>query len=278
MDKALVSVCMITYNHEKYIQQAIEGVLKQQTNFKVELIISNDKSKDATHIIIQDLIKKNGSEVEIIYYEQPQNLGMMANFIFTLKKCQGKFIALCEGDDYWIDSTKLQKQVDFMEAHPDFGICFHRVQLRDEHKDRLIEDHITREVLEVTGIEELARGNFMHTPSVMVRNDFQVPEWFFLSPLGDWSFYMSLLRDRKIKKIDEVMGVYRLHVDGIWSGFSKEHRDRSTWEAVKLVYRNQVLPPAAKKVLKQRLAVYRNQYTTTSSYLERLKKLIRATP
>ena len=108
----MVSVCMITYNHESFISEAIKSVLSQQVDFSLEVVISNDCSTDNTHRIIEELIKSNTNlNIKFSYTNQKSNLGVMSNFIFALKKCQGKYIALCEGDDYWIDKGKLQKQV-----------------------------------------------------------------------------------------------------------------------------------------------------------------------
>ena len=120
MHNPLVSVCMITYNHEKYIRDAIEGVLIQKTNFPIELIIGEDCSTDNTRKIVKEYEAKYP---EIIIAQYPEiNRGMMNNFATVLQSVRGKYIALCEGDDYWIDPYKLQKQVDFLEENPDYGL------------------------------------------------------------------------------------------------------------------------------------------------------------
>ena len=123
MNKPLVSVCMITYNHEKYIAEAIQGVLMQKTDFEIEFIIANDASTDNTHTLITEFAidKKN---ITINYINHSVNSGMMSNFVSALQQCSGKYIALCEGDDYWTDPLKLQKQVDFMEANPEYAMIF----------------------------------------------------------------------------------------------------------------------------------------------------------
>ena len=124
MKKPLLSILMITYNHESYIEQAIKGVFSQKVNFPVEFVISNDCSTDKTHQKIEEILKDSPENFTIKYYNHTENLGMMENFIFSLKQCQGKYIALCEGDDYWIDNNKLQKQLHFLESNPDFSLCF----------------------------------------------------------------------------------------------------------------------------------------------------------
>jgi glycosyltransferase involved in cell wall biosynthesis len=116
----LVSVKMITYNHELYIAQAIEGVLLQKTDFSIELIIGEDCSTDRTREIVIDYQKKYPDLIRVITWEE--NVGMQKNSLRTNKACRGKYIAICEGDDYWIDPLKLKKQVDFLEANADYGM------------------------------------------------------------------------------------------------------------------------------------------------------------
>ena len=115
--KPLVSVIMITYGHEKYIEEAIRGVFLQKTNFPLELIISNDKSPDSTDEIIKNIIKSAPENISVNYIQHLENIGMLPNFISTLKMAEGKYIAVCEGDDYWTDENKLQKQIDFLEKN-----------------------------------------------------------------------------------------------------------------------------------------------------------------
>ena len=116
----LVSVQMITYNHEPHIAQAIEGVLMQETDFSIELIIGEDCSTDRTRDIVLDYQKKYPEIIRVVTSEH--NVGMIKNGWRTNKACRGKYIAFCEGDDYWTDPLKLQKQVDFLEVNPDYGL------------------------------------------------------------------------------------------------------------------------------------------------------------
>ena len=211
-----VSVCMITYNHELYIEQAIHGVLSQNFDFDVELVISDDASNDTTQEKIIAIINKNESKVKIRYFRNIENIGMIKNFSSTLNKCQGKYIALCEGDDYWTDPNKLQKQIDFLEDNQDYGICFHRVNIFNL-EGQIVDDFITRKVGETTTAMDLAEGNFIHTPSVVLRNDFIIPEWFENVFLGDWSLYLISVRNRKIKYLNDEMATYRIHSSGAWS-------------------------------------------------------------
>lgn len=126
--KILVSVCCITYNHASYIRQCLEGFLMQKTTFPFEIIINDDCSTDGTTEIIKEYADKYPDLFVPIFHEENQYQkgvrGIYAKFVYP--KVRGKYIALCEGDDYWIDPLKLQKQVDFLEGHPDCSLCFHK--------------------------------------------------------------------------------------------------------------------------------------------------------
>jgi len=136
--RVVVSVCMITYNHEEFISKAIEGVMMQQTSFPIELIIGEDCSTDSTHAICLKYKSKYPDKIKLRIQEF--NLGMTQNFISTLQVSTGKYIAQCEGDDYWTDPYKLQKQVDFLEANEAYSVCFHRCRHFDVEKEILTED------------------------------------------------------------------------------------------------------------------------------------------
>jgi glycosyltransferase involved in cell wall biosynthesis len=125
----IVSVVMITYKHEAFIAEAIEGVLMQEVDFPVELIIADDCSPDGTSEIVQGFIDKHSKGNWIKYTRHVNNKGMMPNFIWALEQCKGKYIALCEGDDYWTDPYKLQKQVDFLEGNPEYHLIHTNYEL-----------------------------------------------------------------------------------------------------------------------------------------------------
>ncbi len=138
MDKPLVSVCIITYNHENYIKQTLVSVLTQQVDFQVEIILANDGSTDKTGEIIQStLAEYTNPLINTHYFSHPKNLGMIPNFVFALKKCKGKYIAFCEGDDYWTDPLKLQKQVEFLEANKDYNLITGAVKVYHQNTDSL---------------------------------------------------------------------------------------------------------------------------------------------
>ena len=210
----LVSVVMITYGHEKFIKHAIDGVLAQEVNFQVELLIVNDCSPDNTELII-NLYNKHSKVNWINYTKHQINIGSMPNFIWALQRAKGKYIALCEGDDYWTDPSKLQKQVDFLEANEEYGMCGHRVRnLNDD-----IESNEPDINIEISTEAILEKGPLMATCSMLMRNNFTKEEYSFLykSSLGDWAIVLIHSQKSKIKKLNEIMAVYRIHDGGVYS-------------------------------------------------------------
>ncbi len=216
----MISVLMITYKQENFIAQAIEGVLRQKTNFPFHLFIGDDASPDETAQIVNHY--RNLYPDQITYIRNKVNLGMMPNFIQLYAFAKTKYIALCEGDDYWVDENKLQKQIDFLEMNSGFSICFHAVNELDE-KNKLTRSRKNIETQEHTySIEDLATDNMIHTPSVVFRNGLftDFPEWYKFSPVGDYVLHMLNARSGLIKYFPERMAIYRVHNGGVWSGLS----------------------------------------------------------
>ncbi|MCK5655503.1 MAG: glycosyltransferase [Candidatus Aureabacteria bacterium] len=233
--KKMVSVCMITCNHAKFIEEAINGVLSQKTKFDIELVIGEDCSSDNTRDIVHTYAEKYPFLIRVFTSEK--NVGVINNFTRTLKVCTGKYIALCEGDDYWSDPYKLQKQVDFLEANPEFSLCFHKVKILKEDGN-LVNDFRTKAPKRVTTLKDLARrGNYIHTPSVVLRNDFQIPGWFLNCPIGDYPLYFLAVRDKKIKYMPTVMAVYR-HGVGVHSSASLYVRRTNMFLSVNEIIKN----------------------------------------
>lgn len=219
----MISICMITYNHEKFIREAIESVLSQKTNFRFELVIADDCSKDNTRQICIEYQEKYPDKIKLLLPEK--NLGMMANFVNTLQACNEKYIALCEGDDYWTDVNKLQKQVDFLEQNKDFVICFHNVVeffAKDSNKNFC---YCLENQKDVSTLNDVLLRNFMPTCSVVFRNKLieSLPSWYYNLKMGDWALHLLNSEHGKIKYINEVMAVHRIHDGGVWSG--KKHSE-----------------------------------------------------
>lgn len=215
-----ISVIMITYNHADYISKAIEGVLMQKTNFRVELIISNDASLDGTHDAIQKAIENLPENISVTYFNQERNIGMMPNFLFALQLAKSPYLAQCDGDDYWTDENKLQKQFDFLEANPDYQICHHNVLERRGLKYRKRNHKLTED--KTDDLKRLAQGNFVHSSSIMVRNTVrEFPEYFARAENGDYFLLLLAARKGKLKYLNEVMSVYRIHNKSSWSSMKK---------------------------------------------------------
>ncbi|MDX1774893.1 glycosyltransferase [Oceanihabitans sediminis] len=254
VEKPMVSVCMITYGHEKYIEEAITNVLNQEVDFEFELVVANDCSPDNTDTIIKNIIDTHQKGELINYYSHKKNMGMMPNFVFALKKCKGKYIALCEGDDYWTDTLKLQKQVGFLEMNLDYNISFHPIKIFNENSQELQVDSITREVPNVTDILDLAKGNYIHTASVVLRNNFKLKKWFLKVYIGDWALYMLAVKNNKVAKLEGTMAVYRVHDLSVWSSKSEQKRIEQTNKTVLIILKNlKGINEAAKSILKSRL-------------------------
>lgn len=218
-DEPIVSVICITYNHEKYIRDAIEGFLIQKTRFPIEIYIHDDCSTDNTPRIIQEYAGKHYKLIKPIYQSVNQySLGKKITPI-VLPYCTTKYIALCEGDDYWTDPFKLQKQVDFLEKHPECALCFHAVGIISEiagQGPRIATPHKKKTIYT---LKDLLRGNFIHTCSVMFRRGLfgEFPNWFYRAAAADWPLHILNAQHGDIGYIDEVMGVYRIHGGGIYS-------------------------------------------------------------
>jgi len=209
-----VSVCMITYNHERFIAQAIDSVLMQQVDFDYEIVIGEDCSTDNARSIVIDYRNRFPDRIKLLLNEK--NLGMMLNFIQTMQACTGQYIALCEGDDYWTLPHKLQKQVDFLDSHPEFAICSHNVKVKREGSTQSHEWLGARHK-EVSALEDLLRdGSGGATCSLVFRNgvfgDF--PEWYYTIHGGDWALQVLCASHGKLRYFREVMGVFRRHDRG----------------------------------------------------------------
>jgi glycosyltransferase involved in cell wall biosynthesis len=221
----LVSICCITYNHGDYIRDAIEGFLMQETDFPFEIIIHDDASTDATADIIREYERKYPDIIKPIYQTENQYSKGEKVTLFTLKAARGKYIALCEGDDYWIDPLKLQKQINEMEKRPECYISFHpaiRRWIDGSREDRLLGLHSDK--IMVFSIDEviLGGGGFMHTASIVL-NRLAIPRIISFfdtakeAPVGDYFMQILGAEHGGALYLSDVMSVYRYGVPGSWS-------------------------------------------------------------
>lgn len=251
MSQPLVAVFMVTYNHERYIEQAIESVLMQKTNFPIKLFIGEDCSTDKTASICLKYQKENPEIVEV--FISKENIGASKNALLIFGKCfssKAKYIAMLEGDDYWTDPYKLQKQVNFLEANDDFVICFHNLMImyedgRETHLSNLEDQK------EVSFIEDLAQGNYIYTASCVFRNGLinEFPEWYNNSPVGDYVIHMLNAKHGPIKYLPEIMAVYRVHKGGTWENKGIIFRVEKWVELLELMKNH--FNPGVKKIFEQ---------------------------
>jgi glycosyltransferase involved in cell wall biosynthesis len=215
-----LSVAMITYNHERFVAQAIESVLAQKVNFDYEIVIGEDCSSDGTRPIILEFQKRYPERIKLLPSER--NIGAIRNFERTITACRGQYVAFLEGDDYWTSPAKLQRQVNLLDANIDRAICCHRVRFcreaGSENLDVGIDVFPPRPAGAYT-TEDLLKGNFVMTSSTVLRRDLirPFPKWFFKMKLCDWPLFALVAGHGKIELMDEIMAVYRIHLGSMWS-------------------------------------------------------------
>lgn len=229
-DKLNVQPLMVTirctaYNHEPYIRECLEGFVMQKTNFRFEAIVHDDASTDGTAAIIREYAEKYPDIIKPIFETENQyskhdgSLGRIMD-----AHTHGKYIALCEGDDYWIEPLKLQKQVDYMEGHPECSLCFHAHNDLKKGKSYLVRRY--NHWVDECPITEmiLLGGGYMATNSMLYRKDRILkvePEWSRDTPVGDLPLMLKLASQGAVAYIDEVMSVYRVAAVGSWTLRSK---------------------------------------------------------
>lgn len=215
-----VSVVMITYKHAAFIKQAVESILNQETSFDIELIIAEDNSPDNTFDIVSSIIESHPRGKAINYVRNEQNLGIMPNSKKALDMVKGQYIATCEGDDYWIDPHKLQKQVDFMDKNPSFAICFHNTRIEyfeGNLSPYLLNENIEKDVFTINDMIGEDEIWFMGTASLLIRSSAfgKFPDWLTKSKSGDIPIIILAARNGDIKYLPDVMAVYRKHEGGV---------------------------------------------------------------
>ncbi|HEY6119798.1 MAG TPA: glycosyltransferase [Pyrinomonadaceae bacterium] len=223
----LVDVNLITYNHEKFIARAIDSVLNQKTNFNYRLILGDDCSTDNTQSIIRDYAQRYPARIQTVLavehrgIKHPNRMG-----IDVLRRSTAKYVALLDGDDYWTNPTKLQRQVDFLERHPECSLCFHNVEMYydDESQPPIILHPPNQK--EIATLEDVINGLVPLPCTAMFRKNLlgDLSGSFYKVPNADWMMWVMLAQQGFIGYINEVMAAYRIHVQGIWSRLSAQQR------------------------------------------------------
>lgn len=235
----IVSVDCTAFNHEKFIQQALDGFLSQKTSFPIEILVHDDASTDNTAVIIQEYEKKYPRLIRPIYQTENQySKGARISFDYQFPRARGKYIAICEGDDYWTDPNKLQMQVDFLEAHPEYSMCFHGAEIKFETnlytqaecKDVQDRDYTAGELLDHWVIP---------TASIVMRRE--CAHYPFKNPsaivYGDYFIVFACLSIGKIRGFSQKMSVYRVNQGSVLNNpkFKSRHQMRmpENWECFK---------------------------------------------
>jgi glycosyltransferase involved in cell wall biosynthesis len=221
MKKPLLTVCLITYNHAQYIRQGLDTVLMQEVDFPWRVVIADDCSTDGTREILQEYKDKFPDLIQLALQEK--NVGPERNWLDLLACAKSKYVLYGEGDDYFTDPTKLQRQVDFLEAHEDYTLCFHPVRVTYEdssRSDEIFPSAEARANKTSMHFDDLLQKNFMQTNSVMYRWRFEDEDIKQVFPRGivpgDWYLHLLHAKKGRIGYLDKVMSVYRRHPSGLW--------------------------------------------------------------
>jgi glycosyltransferase involved in cell wall biosynthesis len=222
-DGIVVTVILLTYNHEQFIADALHGVFAQETPFAVELIVTEDHSTDGTLAVIDAVRAQTGHEFTVL----SSAVNLCSNVVFrrALDVAAGEFVATLDGDDYWTDPHKLARQVELLGQRADLAMCFHDVVKLDDATGAILEETALGTV-ELSRCD-LAQGNDIPGCSPVIRRSClaHLPASFDDAEFGDWPLYLEATKHGAAAGIGATMGVYRLHGGGIWSGDSTEKRD-----------------------------------------------------
>lgn len=230
-----VSICCISFNHELYIRDALDSFLSQKTSFQYEIVISDDCSDDGTYSVICDYKKLYP---DIIKDVSPRyNMGVLANWWHVQNSAKGRYVALCEGDDYWTDPYKLQKQVDFLETHQDYSMCFHGADVKNETNTKKITSCDTIEEKEYR-TNDIFPGWVIPTASVVYRRDMvekypplKHQNWM---KYGDIVLFLKCTHTGRVWGMKNIMSVYRMTNNG---AVVSQYLDPNTQYKLTLHYR-----------------------------------------
>ena len=235
---ALVDVNLITYNHEKYVAKAIESILQQKTSFVYRLIIGDDCSTDKTQSIIREYADKYPERIQTVLLAEHRGIQHKNRIgIEVLRLNTAKYVALLDGDDYWTDPYKLQKQVDFLEGHPECSMCFHNVQMFYDDGSQPSKNLHPPNQKNFATVEDVINGLVPLPCTAMFRTKLlgDLPDSFYKVPNADWMMWVILGQQGYIGYLGEVMAAYRAHAYGIWSRLTGQQRVTNHIETYKAI-------------------------------------------
>src|SRR5262245_27732242 len=250
----MVSVILVTYNHERYIEQALDSILSQEAPFEFEVLVSEDCSTDRTREIVSHYSRLYPNRIRLFLSER--NLNTNEVTLRALRAARGTYVAFLDGDDYWASREKLARQVLFLQSHPEYALCFHDVMQFWENGSRSPELFNSKKQAQTSCIDEIMAHNFIAGCSAMIRRSAlsSIPSWFEHCLYGDWPLYVFAAQHGPIGFIPEAMGAYRIHKDGIWSGATAVQQWKGLIEFSD--YLQQYLGPPYQRAL-VRLTAYR---------------------
>jgi glycosyltransferase involved in cell wall biosynthesis len=263
MNRPKVSVCITTYNHEKFIAEALDSVLMQETSFDYEIVLGEDGSQDRTREICTAYAESHPERIRLflrsredVFFINGRATGRF-NFVEGLTAAHGEYIALLEGDDYWTAPDKVQKQADLLDSERKLALCFHRVLRRHESSGTETTFPTLQPARDRFSVRDLLRRNFIPTCSVMFRNGLigELPSWFFTAPSADWPLHILNAHHGDVGYIDTVMAVYRLHSGGVWSVGSSAEKKRRAIQTLETLRHN--IDPCYGRELASSLAHWR---------------------
>lgn len=226
MSPPLVTIICLVYNHEPYLRKCLDGFVMQKTTFPFEAIVHDDASTDGSTKIIRDYVEKYPNIIKSIY--EVKNLygkGIIGKKIDAAMHACSKYIAFCEGDDYWIDPFKLQKQVDFLETHPDYTMCCNRTKLYSEHTKSFIGENFCYDISKDIETKDIIyrTGLFISTCSILYKKNVKdnYPDYCKQCVVGDYPSQIMCAMKGKTYYFNEAMSVYRVQNSSSWMGRQK---------------------------------------------------------
>ena len=227
MSEIMVSIVCNTYNQEAYIRNALDGFLMQETTFDYEVLVHDDASTDGTRQIIEEYTQKYPNLIKpILQTENQFSQRISITRTFQFPRAQGKYIAFCEGDDYWTDPTKQQTQVDALEAHPDIDLCGHRVRITENEVDVGLYPVFDKDCIFTAGEAIKGGGGFVPTGSMMFRKEIIGKYTFAKSMSLDYVWQISGSLRGGLLYLADCMGVYRRNANGSWTVFASKNPER----------------------------------------------------
>jgi len=231
-EEPVVSVLVSTYQHEQFIRECISSILKQKTDFQYEILIGEDGSSDGTRDICKEIAENHTDRIRLFlrdratsqFYDSDGNYVARFNVSWLRKSSRGEFIAICEGDDYWIDSNKLQKQVDALRVHTDCSFCFHPAKIdniQDKEVEKFTGNHF--EKIRKIDIHDMIKGGGHYSPTASIMINRKVNEkllqssYIHLFPVLDYYVQILSLSVGKGLYLPDVMSAYRVGVPGSWN-------------------------------------------------------------